>query len=244
MSFRSKTTTLSVAPDVVFEPHSELKNEDGTETLVLHIPDFKKDQLRVQVNNVGVLKVSGEKPLGEDGKRKMMFIKEAKIPQGCDINDIRAKFTGGKLHVIMPVKAAAVPENQEQQPATAALAGVQSEVTQSPTANAAVSEEEKQEASSGGDTQNPTANALVSDEQKVKASSGGDGTMGMMRTSKNELKDNMNGIKDCLARMQVKKKVDVNWGVAVVALVAIGAYVAYRYGSNSSSDSLPSHAED
>ncbi|KAK9668578.1 hypothetical protein RND81_13G069600 [Saponaria officinalis] len=243
MAFRSKTSTLTVSPDVVFEPHSELKNEEGTETLVLHIPDFKKDQLRVQVNNLGVLKVSGEKPLGEDGKRKTKFLKETKIPQGCDINDIRAKFTGGKLHVTMPIKAPTVLENQEEQPAATPMTALQSEVTQNPTANASVSDEQKLKASSSGNIKNPTFNASVSDEHKVKASSSGNGTMGTT-TSKDESKDNMFGIGDCIARLQVKKKVDVNWGVAVVALVAIGAYVAYRYGSSSSSDTLPSHSED
>ena len=57
------------------------------------------------MNNNGVLKVSGEMQVTEGGKTKTKkFHKESKIPDGCDINDIRAKFTNNELHVTMPKK--------------------------------------------------------------------------------------------------------------------------------------------
>ncbi|XP_074284487.1 uncharacterized protein LOC141609268 [Silene latifolia] len=116
MTFKSRSSTITLPSDVVFEPYSEMRTVEGTDTLVIHLPEFRKEQLRVQVNNQGVLKVSGEKPEGEDGKRKTRFLKEAKIPRGCDINHIRAKFVAGHLHVIMPVKAPSPPDNQQEQP--------------------------------------------------------------------------------------------------------------------------------
>ncbi|KAH9608077.1 hypothetical protein KSS87_016518, partial [Heliosperma pusillum] len=219
MTFKSRTATVTLPSDVVFEPYSETRTEEGTDTLVIHIPEFRKDQLRVQVNNQGVLKVSGEKPLGEDGKRKTRFVKEATIPQGCDINHIRAKFVAGHLHVIMPVKAPSPPDIQQEHPP---------ETTST--------------------TQAPKPNALVFDEQKPEASRSRNGVMGSTTsTNKDEAKENGFGFGNSIARFQVHKKVAVNLGVAVFALVAIGAYVAYTYGSSSSSSSTsspPSQIED
>ncbi|KAL2900799.1 Inactive protein RESTRICTED TEV MOVEMENT 2 [Bienertia sinuspersici] len=179
----SKTETATITPTSYkdFEPYCEWKKEDAVESLVFHLPDFKKDQLRVQVNNLGILKVSGERPITEKKAKIRRFIKESKLPQGCDINDIRAKFSGGHLHVTMPKKA--TPHVQQQQ-------------------------------------QNSNKEALAPKPEKLKAP-----------TSEN---DHMFGLGNTIQRLQAQKNVNVSLGVAVAAIVAIGAYVAYNYGSSSS----------
>ncbi|CAO2820273.1 unnamed protein product [Amaranthus hypochondriacus] len=105
MATNTKTSTIPTPPTIEFEPYCEWRKEQEPATLVFRLPGFKKDQLRVQVNINGVLKVSGEMQVTEGGKTKTKkFLKESKIPDGCDINDIQAKFSKNELHVIMPKK--------------------------------------------------------------------------------------------------------------------------------------------
>ena len=71
--------------------------------------DFKREQLRVQVfDEERVLKVSGQRPPGERLWIAKRFLKEIKLPGGCNINDIKAKLIWGRLHVIMPIMAPSV----------------------------------------------------------------------------------------------------------------------------------------
>lgn len=92
--------------------------------------------------------------------------------------------------------------------------------------------------SSGGPkpeaTQKPKAEVLVPNAEKLKALSSENGKAGTS-TSYDQMKDeNIFGLGNALGRLQVQKKVNVSLGVAVAAVVAIGAYVAYKYGSSSS----------
>ncbi|XP_021715219.1 inactive protein RESTRICTED TEV MOVEMENT 2-like [Chenopodium quinoa] len=218
MANRTKTATISSPTYIDFEPYCEWKKEEGTETLDFHLPDFKKDQLIVQVNNLGVLKVSGEKPATADGTKRNRFVKETKIPQGCDINDIRAKFSGGHLHVTMPKKASPQIEQQQMKPETTSSSAPKPEVTQKPTSEA----------------QAPKA-------EKPKAPSSENGKAGTSTSYDQAKGDNKFGLGSSVGRLQVHKKVNVGLGVAVAAVVAIGVYVAFKYGSSSSP---PSNIED
>ncbi|KMT11317.1 hypothetical protein BVRB_5g109980 [Beta vulgaris subsp. vulgaris] len=215
MAIKSKTSTIASPSYVDFEPYCEWKKDDGVETLVFHLPDFKRDQLRVQVNNLGVIKVSGERQTTADGTQRSRFLKETKIPQGCEINDIRAKFSGGHLHVVMPIKAAP-PVQQQQKP--------KPEITSSSAPESEI-------------TQKPKAEALAPNGDNLKASSSENGKAGGTST----IYDNIFGNGSySQGRLQVQKKVAVSLGVAVAAMVAIGAFVAYKYGSSPP----PSHIEE
>ncbi|XP_057983361.1 uncharacterized protein LOC131168142 [Malania oleifera] len=91
-----------------FEPFCLWEREDAQETLTLHLPDFKKDQLKVQVNSQGLLKISGERAVSET--KRSRFSKETRVPKDSIANDIRAKLArGGYLHVVMPKKVTPAP---------------------------------------------------------------------------------------------------------------------------------------
>ncbi|XP_021845443.1 uncharacterized protein [Spinacia oleracea] len=104
MTIKTNTSASATPSFVDFNPACDLQTHEGLETLIIHLPDFKKNQLKVQVNKDGVLKVSGERPTSEDGTKRRRFVKETKIPKGSDVNEIRAKFTDGRLHVTMSKK--------------------------------------------------------------------------------------------------------------------------------------------
>ncbi|KAB1223500.1 Inactive protein RESTRICTED TEV MOVEMENT 2 [Morella rubra] len=85
-----------------FEPFCNWVNEEARDVLQVHLPDFKKQQLRVQINVLRSLKISGERHLDE--RRRSRFRKEIRISQDCNADEIRAKFGRGILSIIMPKK--------------------------------------------------------------------------------------------------------------------------------------------
>ncbi|KAH7854708.1 hypothetical protein Vadar_016984 [Vaccinium darrowii] len=97
-----------------FEPLCRWLREEGKETLVVHVQEFKRDQMKVHVSNRGTLRITGERPL--DGTKRSRFTKEIKIPQDCSPNDITARFTNaGLLHVVMPKKTAPIELQEAKQ---------------------------------------------------------------------------------------------------------------------------------
>ncbi|CAK7341485.1 unnamed protein product [Dovyalis caffra] len=90
-----------------FEPFCKWKREEGHDILEVHLQDFQKQQLRVQIKELGVVTITGERPL--DDTHWCRFNKQIKIPKNCKTNEIRAKFSGGILHVVVPKKTPAFP---------------------------------------------------------------------------------------------------------------------------------------
>ncbi|KAJ9179884.1 hypothetical protein P3X46_008198 [Hevea brasiliensis] len=67
---------------------------------------FKKDQLKIPVNNLGVMIIAGERPLEGISKRSR-FQKELRLSKGYKINEIHAKLSRGILSIYMPKKTTA-----------------------------------------------------------------------------------------------------------------------------------------
>lgn len=219
MANKTKTSSTAAPSYIDFVPPCNLQIEEGLDTLIIHLPDFKKNQLRVQVNKDGVLKVSGERPTNADGTIRSRFLKETKIPEGCDMNDIRAKFTNGCLHITMPKKVTpAAPQIVQEQPASTLSDPPQQEVT---------------------DQKPKTEAAPISDDQSAKVKSTVNGKMAGVSSCDQPKGDQMFEHGSIIQKLQGRKKVALGFGIAVVTMVAIGAFVASKYGSNSiSSPSL------
>lgn len=64
------------------------------------IAGYRKEQLRVQLTTSRILKISGERPIGENKWRR--FNKEFGVPSNCDTKEITAKFEGGILYIRQP----------------------------------------------------------------------------------------------------------------------------------------------
>lgn len=61
---------------------------------------LKKEHLKIQINNNGVLTITGGCPV--DQTKSIRFMKETKVAKNCKRNEIRAKFSKGVLYVTMP----------------------------------------------------------------------------------------------------------------------------------------------
>ncbi|XP_074294992.1 uncharacterized protein LOC141622872 [Silene latifolia] len=96
-----------------FEPVSDLMSAEGYETVILCLPGFKKDQLKVQLTTSRILRVSGERPIGDNKWKR--FSKEFRVPPNVDTKEITAKFEGGILHIKQPKLITSAPEAKEQE---------------------------------------------------------------------------------------------------------------------------------
>ncbi|XP_058105809.1 inactive protein RESTRICTED TEV MOVEMENT 2-like [Magnolia sinica] len=97
-----------------FQPSFDWKQEDGSDILVVNLPGFKKEQLKVQLNNLGKLTVNGERPVGSN--KWSRFRKDFQVPENSNVNEIRARYENGALYVTMPKLAARA--RKQAQPVT------------------------------------------------------------------------------------------------------------------------------
>ncbi|EEF46516.1 inactive protein RESTRICTED TEV MOVEMENT 2 [Ricinus communis] len=93
-----------------FEPTTEWVREAEHDTLLVYLPGFKKEQLKVQVTSIPNLRISGERSLGDS--KWSRFSKELRIPSNYDANKISARFEGGILKIKHPkiIKPATKPQ--------------------------------------------------------------------------------------------------------------------------------------
>ncbi|CAD6266779.1 unnamed protein product [Miscanthus lutarioriparius] len=89
-----------------FEPAVEWKLAGEEQDVVeISLPGFHKDQVRVQLDNHGVLRATGECPTR--GGRWARFKKDLRLPNNCDSDGARARFKGEKLIIMLPIVAVA-----------------------------------------------------------------------------------------------------------------------------------------
>ncbi|XP_051182961.1 uncharacterized protein [Lolium perenne] len=112
---------------VDFVPSHNLVEESTKQTLVLNLPGFQKEHLRVQIDNYGRLRISGERPL--EGGQWSRFRKDFQVPDGCDAGGIRARFEKDSvLHITMPrLSPVDLPEDDKHVAEAAAAAAAAEE---------------------------------------------------------------------------------------------------------------------
>ncbi|KAK2638324.1 hypothetical protein Ddye_026119 [Dipteronia dyeriana] len=173
------------------EPYCKWRKEEASDILEIHLQGFKKEHLRVQLNNFGVLVVTGECPV--DQTKGTKFRKEIKVSEDCKRNEIRAKLTGGVLYITMP------------------KIGSLSNTTRTQT-----QPDKQNQVQHVDDNQKPN-------KPKEKVSGGYGDSDGAVR---------MGGTREYLFRLnQMGGKTALKLGAlaAVVLVVSVGAYVAYKY---------------
>ncbi|KAL3625119.1 hypothetical protein CASFOL_030573 [Castilleja foliolosa] len=85
-----------------FEPFCKWQRNEDRDILEINLKDFKKEQLRVQISNHGMLKISGERQL-VNSSTKEKFYKEIPVPNNAyDTQAIHAKLIAGWLYITMP----------------------------------------------------------------------------------------------------------------------------------------------
>ncbi|XP_014491219.1 inactive protein RESTRICTED TEV MOVEMENT 2 [Vigna radiata var. radiata] len=95
-----------------FDPLFMWRREEGRDTLELHLPGFKRDQIRIQINHVGLLVISGERP--SEGNRWRRFKKEFEIPSYCNDDAIHGNMMQSILSVVMPKKSSQILQEEQE----------------------------------------------------------------------------------------------------------------------------------
>ncbi|GAU14529.1 hypothetical protein TSUD_250710 [Trifolium subterraneum] len=114
MDQKTQSATERVYKDL--QPYFEWNEDEVSATLVLMLPGFTKEQLRVQVTSKGVLRINCERQgIGNIWHR---FGKEFPIPPYCDNNDVNAKFERGVLSIKFPKLITPANKPQEQETIT------------------------------------------------------------------------------------------------------------------------------
>lgn len=213
------------APSYVeFEPFCEWQREESRDALVIHLPEFKKEQLRVQINNRGILKISGERYV--DSMKKSKFYKEVEVPKYCDTNGIQAKFASSRLYVIMPK----IPKvsTEETNKTAADGSGVVADDNQ----------KKKSEATQAPATVEKAAPAPAPAQAQAKDA----GLISKKETQPfpNTVQSSSADPKDvtttkpkgsAVSRMKICAKTTLNVAVAVAVLAALTSFVLYMYRS-------------
>uniref|UniRef100_A0ACD5VPB9 Uncharacterized protein n=3 Tax=Avena sativa TaxID=4498 RepID=A0ACD5VPB9_AVESA len=83
------------------DPHSEWVHGDEFETLIVDVSGFTKNQLKVQVEPSGSLRISGERALN-GGRQWCHFLKRFDLPATCDAGEIKVHLYKGVLYVQVP----------------------------------------------------------------------------------------------------------------------------------------------
>ncbi|GMI94263.1 hypothetical protein HRI_003095600 [Hibiscus trionum] len=86
-----------------FEPLCKWRKDQTSDALEVHLPGFKRQQLKVQINTSGMLVIAGERRTDEDKlKRISRFRREFPVSEDCQPSQIHAKFSNGILYLVMP----------------------------------------------------------------------------------------------------------------------------------------------
>uniref|UniRef100_J3NF57 SHSP domain-containing protein n=1 Tax=Oryza brachyantha TaxID=4533 RepID=J3NF57_ORYBR len=84
---------------------------DDRDVVEISLPGFRKEQVRVQVDNHGVLRATGERPAAARGGRWVRFKKDLRLPENCDADGVRARFEDHKLIITLPL---VVPDTRKE----------------------------------------------------------------------------------------------------------------------------------
>ncbi|KAJ0014518.1 hypothetical protein Pint_20071 [Pistacia integerrima] len=191
-----------------FEPMCKWTTEETQDILEVHLQGFKKNQLRVQINNNGLLTISGERPVDEN--RRSRFRNEINLSKNYNLDGIRAKFSGGILYITVRKKTSSIETPHGQH--------TLAQENENP--NQPINYQDKE-------TNGSELKESGSKDNNIAANGNGRSSLETIRKpteSAAEIKSSITGLK-----MSGKTALKLGALAAVVVVVSIGAFVAYKY---------------
>ncbi|KAF8684367.1 hypothetical protein HU200_044256 [Digitaria exilis] len=85
-----------------YEPAVEWSHAADVDTVTILCPGFKRQELRVLVDNHLHMRVRGERPVAEGSAKWMRLQTTFVLPDNCDLDGIRSKFEKETLTVTLP----------------------------------------------------------------------------------------------------------------------------------------------
>ncbi|KAJ8573041.1 hypothetical protein K7X08_009552 [Anisodus acutangulus] len=85
-----------------FRPVSERHQEEEAEKLLIYLPGFMKENIRVSTEGKNTMRIRGERFVG--GNKWNRFQEDFEAPDDCNMRGIHAKFENGIVIITMPWK--------------------------------------------------------------------------------------------------------------------------------------------
>jgi HSP20 family protein len=108
-----------------FVPHVDIYEDDACLTIKVELPGVRREEVSLDISD-GVLTISGNKPFEHEDAAESFHVIERQygrfkrsfnLPEGFDLNHVRANFHAGVLEVVLPkavrAKARKIPIIQE-----------------------------------------------------------------------------------------------------------------------------------
>ncbi|ESR56701.1 hypothetical protein CICLE_v10022272mg [Citrus x clementina] len=189
------------------EPFCKWQKEEQQDVLEVHLQGFHKSQLKVQINNLGELTISGERPLDQENKR-VRFRKQINVSKDCKKEEIHAKLSGGILYIMMPkIIPVSLPAQAREQI-------VNQEKSNNNNGNAKQNDIDHKPAAASATTAGTSRAATWSMMSKLPSTK-----------CISELKCSV----PRLQQMDGKTALKLGALAAVMVVAAVGAYAAYKY---------------
>ncbi|XP_050222788.1 inactive protein RESTRICTED TEV MOVEMENT 2-like [Mercurialis annua] len=98
-----------------FVPSAAWTEDSEFHFLLIDLPEFKKEEVKLHVDESGQIIVSGER-LVKNSNKYIYFEKAFKSPENSDIGRITGKFDGEILYVTLPKKSQAQMKKEPENP--------------------------------------------------------------------------------------------------------------------------------
>ncbi|KAG6393156.1 hypothetical protein SASPL_147391 [Salvia splendens] len=213
-----------------FKPNSEWQQDAHSHSLIISIPGFMREQLRVSTEGRNIVRVRGERLIA--GNKWSHFLEDFEVPENSDMNSVRAKFHDGALTITIPKKTIDKPHHEarenekhkhveedrgrEASSSKTKLAGAErEEVAMKELSGKDKGKEgkEKEAIESGGSEDGAFTKAVKGGKKKEVIESSG------------AIAKAVKGV----AELNEERKLMVNIGVAVLVIVSFSAYVTYKF---------------
>ncbi|KAJ6690670.1 hypothetical protein OIU85_006876 [Salix viminalis] len=101
----ARTTSQSLPTN--FQPKTEWKEEDAALVLLVYLPGFLREQVRVTAEEqIRYIRVDGERILSNNTRNR--FNTAYSVPKNCDLSQMKAGFANGILTIRIPKNIPAV----------------------------------------------------------------------------------------------------------------------------------------
>ncbi|KAK4736775.1 hypothetical protein R3W88_000472 [Solanum pinnatisectum] len=183
-----------------FMPTSELIHGKDYDTLLLNLPGFKKEEVKIQLcKKTGILKINGQRPVN----KFLSFQKDFPISKNCDKSKINARLVNGILYVKHPKLIISSQKNGNELPT---LTNIEPKQDNKKT--------ELDELSKQDNALKPNNTSPISNEQ----------TQVVQRDESMKDDATTHPASDLFAKLKVSRQV-MNMAMAALVVLGVGGYV-------------------
>lgn len=214
-----------------FVPSSELVHGKDYDTLLLNLPGFKKEEVKVQLCKTGIIKISGQRPVN----KFLSFQKDIPVSRNCDKGKINARLVNGILYVKHPKlitknekelsTSASEPEQDHKKTELSTSASEPKQVHKKTELLASASEPEQDHKKTELDelgNQDNAENAPTKEEPKATSPKTSEQTQ--VKQDESMKDDTTQTASGLFTKLKVSRQV-VNMALAALVVLGIGRYV-------------------